>query len=710
VHRRNPAAGPRLRFSFRVSLVAVSLFTVAVTAAAIHLPWLYVSRQNVGDMAAQLNAEIVRGINKEVDGLFRSATAAQETLRHAIEANVVELADRRGRDRLSFALLRANPHFSWVSFGLPNGDFYGAQRRRDGAFRLVESVWDAERHSALRTEDHYAADGEEAVYARTTRQESDYYAPSRQWYERAMAHPGEPVWTDVYLFAASRRAGINSAITFGPTEAPAGVISVAIELDQISRYLRDLAVGKTGSAFIVSRAGKLIGFKDPSELTAAPAGDGEPAALRDLGASYHPALRLAAEAVRRHEVALDTLSAMRQLVVADPTTGERQLVTLAPSSYPDWIVGTVIPERDFTQRIDANMKRLLAAVLLAVLLVGALVIAVARRLFIAPLERMIAEARFIERLELEKMRHVPSRVIELDSLSAALQQIGAGLASFRKYLPHELVQTLLAQGLTAELGGERRTLTILFMDLAGFTTATERHGHRLLPALADYLGGTSAVIAEEKGTIDKYIGDAVMAFWGAPLANEAHATDAIRAALRCQAVMAELREKWGREKRPLFEARIGINTGRVVVGNIGSPARLDYTVLGDPVNLASRLEGLSKTYGTAIIIGQTTFEHAKYDIVARRLDCVTVKGREEPVWIYEPLAMAEEAGAEEAERFAWVADYERGLDRYFERDWAGALELFRRVVGARGADAPAALFIERCRSQLAKEPARVAAE
>jgi adenylate cyclase len=253
------------------------------------------------------------------------------------------------------------------------------------------------------------------------------------------------------------------------------------------------------------------------------------------------------------------------------------------------------------------------------------------------------------------------------------------------------------------------------MDLAGFTTATERHGHRLLPALADYLGGTSAAIAEEKGTIDKYIGDAVMAFWGAPLANEAHATDAIRAALRCQAVMAELREKWGREKRPLFEARIGINTGRVVVGNIGSPARLDYTVLGDPVNLASRLEGLSKTYGTAIIIGQTTFEHAKYDIVARRLDRVTVKGREEPVWIYEPLAMADEDGAEDGEgeargRFAWVADYERGLERYFERDWAGALDLFRRVVETRGEDPPASLFIERCRAQLAKEPARVAAE
>jgi hypothetical protein len=156
---------PRLRFSFRVSLVAVSLFTVAVTALAIHLPWVYVSRENVGDMSAQLNAEIVKEINKEVDGLFRAAGAAQEALLHAMQSGVIGLDDRRARDQLSFALLRANPHFSWVSFGLPNGDFYGAQRRQDGAFRLVESVWDAERRTAIRTEDHYAADGDDAVLA-----------------------------------------------------------------------------------------------------------------------------------------------------------------------------------------------------------------------------------------------------------------------------------------------------------------------------------------------------------------------------------------------------------------------------------------------------------------------------------------------------------------------------------------------------------------
>jgi adenylate cyclase len=216
----------------------------------------------------------------------------------------------------------------------------------------------------------------------------------------------------------------------------------------------------------------------------------------------------------------------------------------------------------------------------------------------------------------------------------------------------------------------------------------------------------SDVVEENRGTIDKYIGDAVMAFWGAPSFMEDHGSLACRTALQCLRALEDLRAEWPEEWRDELKVRIGINSGRVIVGNIGSASRLNYTVVGDPVNLASRLEGTCKIYGVDCIIGQNTYELAKYDIVARRLDVATVKGRQEPVAIYELLAMADEAHP--LGHFDWIHLYEKALGRYVEHDWKGALEDFRRVIELRGGDKPSEVFVARCEEQLQPSRSRAA--
>jgi adenylate cyclase len=205
------------------------------------------------------------------------------------------------------------------------------------------------------------------------------------------------------------------------------------------------------------------------------------------------------------------------------------------------------------------------------------------------------------------------------------------------------------------------------------------------------------VIQKHRGTIDKYIGDAIMAFWGAPLPSERQAAQAMGAALRCQEELRALNEDFAKNSLPRLGMRIGINSGEVIVGNIGSRQRFEYTVIGDAVNLASRLEGINKQYGTAIICGDLAGRMAAGEILLRRLDRVRVKGKLNPEEIFEVVTVNGQIPAGLPEK---LAVFEKGLQLYFAGDFAAALEIF----AASADDPPSQVFSRRCRWLLDNPP------
>ncbi|MGE5026972.1 MAG: CHASE2 domain-containing protein, partial [Betaproteobacteria bacterium] len=209
---------------------------------------------------------------------------------------------------------------------------------------------------------------------------------------------------------------------------------------------------------------------------------------------------------------------------------------------------------------------------------------------------------------------------------------------FGQYVPPELVDEMSDNPGHFTMEGESREMTVLFSDVRGFTTISEGLSPKQLSRLMnEYLTPMTRIIHKHRGTIDKYIGDAIMAFWGAPLADPDNARHAILAAMEMQEVLGTLREKFRADGWPELQIGIGINTGSMSVGNMGSEFRMAYTVMGDSVNLASRLEGLTKQYGAGIIVGEITQRTLAQDFVFRELDRVRVKGKDEPVGIYEPL-------------------------------------------------------------------------
>lgn len=266
---------------------------------------------------------------------------------------------------------------------------------------------------------------------------------------------------------------------------------------------------------------------------------------------------------------------------------------------------------------------------------------------------------------------------------------------FSTYVNASVVDELLADPGRLRLGGERKEMTVLFSDIEGFTSiAQEMAPERLVKLLNEYLDSMSSVIFEHHGTVDKYEGDAIMAFWGAPVPQEDHALRACRSALVMRDVLANLNTLWESEGRPRFEMRIGINTGEMIVGNMGSSGKFAYTVIGDSVNLASRLEGANKEYRTTVMVGKRTYDLVREEIAGRELDIITVKGRSEPVGVYELIA--ERKDIQDGGLILFLEDYEKAMGLYHARKWADAEKAFARLLQLRPSDYPTILHRERC--------------
>ncbi len=219
---------------------------------------------------------------------------------------------------------------------------------------------------------------------------------------------------------------------------------------------------------------------------------------------------------------------------------------------------------------------------------------------------------------------------------------------FGQYVPPELVDEMAANPEGYSMGGRKAELTVLFSDIRGFTTISESLQPDQLAALMnEYLGAMTLVVRKHRGTLDKYIGDAIMAFWGAPVADEEHARNAVITALEMQEELLKLNHTLTAKGWPALKIGVGINTGPMTVGDMGSRVRKAYTVMGDAVNLGSRLEGITKQYGVGIIVGEETRSLLAATFVFRELDRVRVKGKAEPVGIYEPLGETEKVAADE---------------------------------------------------------------
>lgn len=460
---------------------------------------------------------------------------------------------------------------------------------------------------------------------------TQYEPRARSWYVQA-TQKGVPVWTAPYVFAASQELGVTYAVPGQRRDRDGAQVLVAsgdVTLGRLSDFVRLFSRAGYGDSALLSAEHQVLARSDqPGRIQAlALPGNGV------LGAIH---ARMLADGSARGTVS-----------TAFPIDfeGQRYLVQTSRIPATSWRLISWVPE-------DKLLGGLRRAVLWSMLLVVAflvLIVGVSLRLaqrVTAPVESLSSIARRIGRLELDGLPRVESRVLEIQHLDQALDDSARGLKAFRKFVPVDVVTHLVESGHTLGPSGEPRRITVMFTDVAGFTRIAEATPTEVLVRqMTRYFNLAAAVFTRHGGTIDKYIGDGTMVFWGAP-GDVPHAEEsACRAALELQAELDVLNAEWRASGLAEFQTRIGIHTGPAITGVLGSKDRLAYTAVGDTVNVASRIEGINKELGTRVLISETTFDGLGGRLPTRRIDAMTIRGRQKPLLVYELLEPAPPAAA-----------------------------------------------------------------
>ncbi len=587
-----------------------------------------------------------------------------------------------------YELINDNPDIYGVYWGTMAGDFYGIDRESTHKLTLQHIVRSKQPPSNTR----YEFDNNGQIKKTTSLKDTDYDPRTRLWYQTA-AQAKHLIWTDIYpfhLFSGQSYSlpGITAAIPiYNARQQLLGILGIDLTINQLTKFINSLIVTKNSIIYITDQFNHLVAFRKPDEAT------------HFVGQALTP------ELIQQLEIPLPAsgLSDKASTIIGYHINKKEYFATYQPLTHDagnTWHITIIVPKDD----IVGPLKRAsLQAFILAIisLLAGIMVVRYISQRISHPIIQLADEAKAITELNLTQPTTINTVIKEISYMNEAFSAMRSSLKSFQRYVPSSLVKKLISSGKIAEVGGENRELSFLFSDISNFTHLAEHtEPRRLMQFLSEYFETMTQSVIQANGTLDKYIGDAIMAFWNAPLPISNHALHACQTAVDMLNRMQALNQQWNHQGLPKLAIRIGINSGFAIVGNVGSRERLNYTAIGDNVNLGSRLEALNKIYGTHIIVSQATYERVKNHFTFRFLDQVAVRGKEQGVAIYELVT-------DTTINFGvYQPQFRSAFNNYQQGDWKQSLSQFEKLAERYSNDQLAKLFIKRCKWLIETNPAQ----
>ena len=631
------------RIGFQTSIITVFVGVVLLVG----LTLVYLSFERVTAITRTAASGFIEKVAQlgadHVDEQFKNVRDNLDILAGLPAIQEADIADNARLYGLMAAMLRNNPQLFNLYVGYEDGSFIemdvidrakpafraGLRTDEDAAFRLVV----ISRTSGSPPVTQYLS--ENLIAVAEVPGPTGYDPRQRPWYVEAFKND-KTLLTGPYVFYATGEPGYTLRTPL--KEGRRGVVAGDVLLNRFEDMLAEQKLGQSGLAFLFNDAERIVGHPAMSRLMAEiPERQDD---LPQLGALGLPAVAPIIRSWRNGGPAQQFFDddAGRTYIAAVhrlETTGSAN-VRLAIVAPLDEFYATIISER---RTLFALALAFVGATLPFAFWLGSRMA--------EPLRRLAEQTDAIQRFDIAERPRIRSVIAEIEELGRSVFTMRSVISSFASFIPRPIVRQLIETGSALRLGGTRREVTVLFTDVADFTAKTERADpSQVMIYTSRYFAALSDEIMRHHGTVDKYIGDAVMAFWNAPADDPDHTANACRAVLACLAANQALDKDFRREGWPSYDTRFGLHVGDAVVGNVGSSDRMNYTALGATVNLASRLEGLNKNYGTRVLVSAAVRARVADAFLFRSVDSITPKGFAEPIEVSElrgELALADEA-------------------------------------------------------------------
>ena len=688
------------RRAFKVDLMACFVGLIVMTVGII----IYGYEVNSRNTLALSNSLLNTTLNHAVSETMHHLKAAEEStsLGSILLANNLDMTKESHLEEHVIKILRKNRFLFMYYISDEKGNLILGYQNKFGdvstqliynSVKVPYTLW------------KYRNKVGEVVNTRTVKH-ADFDPRQRNWYQKTKALL-KTHWTEVYQFQNTEQDNIYQARSdkqrlYGITIANPiidtknqfkGVIGASIGLDHLAEFFTSLSIGMNGKGLVVNKTRKIM-LNSELELDQLAKGQHE-ITINDIKLDW---VREGAQAF---------FKALKK-DFSYTFNGSRYFVKVhdfKPLIGKEWFLIMIVPEDDFLG--EAKEMRSASLLLTTLMLFLSVLFSfwLSRNLS-KPIENIMRTMRKVKNLNFTELTPLSSSIKEFQQISDATTSMTQGLKAFLKYVPPTLVQQFIEEGEASVVAEHQElNLSFFFSDIEGFTTLAEEIGpQELMSDLSDYFDEmTTVIVSEHQGTIDKYIGDSVMAFWGAPNYIAEHAKLACYSALGCKLAIDRLNKKRLSMGKEAFITRIGIHTGLAIVGHLGSRNRINYTVIGDNVNLASRIEGVNKVYHTNIIISKTSYRQVYQYFVFRPLDFIIVKGKNEGIKIYELIG---EKGMVDEKILVLVAQATNAFNAYLQRNFEDALIIYREILHENPNDQPAKVLISKCEYFIENPPSQ----
>lgn len=676
--------------AFKVDLMSCFFGLILMTIAIIMYSYEVNSKNTLALSNSLLNTTLNHAINETMHHLQVAENST--SLGSILLASQLDLVKDSYLEQHVIKILRKTPFLFMYYIADEKGNLVLGYRNKFGDVS-TELIYNSvkEPYTLWKYRD---ANGE--IVTTHTEKHANFDPRKRKWYQKTKASL-KTHWSEVYQFQNVGKDNIyqersDTERLYGITIANPiismendfkGVVGASIGLDHLADFFTSLSIGTNGKGLVVNKTREIMLF---SELE-----------LDKLAKDQHEATI--------NEIKLDWVregaQAFFKALKKDfsyTLNGKRYYVKahdFKPFIGKEWFLIIIVPEDDFLG--EAKQTRATSLVLTTLMLLLSVLLSfwLSRNLS-KPIENIMGTMRQVKNLNFSHLKPLSSSIKEFQQISDATTSMTQGLKAFLKYVPPTLVQQFIEEGEASVVAEHQElNLSFFFSDIEGFTTLSEDIGpQELMTDLSHYFDSmTKVIVLDNKGTIDKYIGDSVMAFWGAPNYIDQHSKLACYSALGCKRAIERLNKERVSQGKKAFITRIGIHTGLAIVGHLGSRDRINYTVIGDNVNLASRIEGVNKIYHTQIIVSQNSYRQVYQYFVFRPLDFIIVKGKNEGIKIYELIG---EKNTVSKDTLTLVALATKAFDAYLSKEFKQALGWYHEILTKNPNDQPAIVLMAKC--------------